>query len=160
MPAQVREASPRIARSTRTPARICTAIRGALLLSLAISASAAAQLDDDEVWLDGPPYDPASTQPGSDRVVPNVAVGGNGRIIVAWQASTTSWDIYARVFEADGTAVGNPFLVNTTTTDAQTAPRVAAAPDGTFTVVWVHAFDPARDGDARGASVYSIRSRT
>ena len=118
---------------------------------LLLSPAAGAQLAEDEEWFDGP----TSVQPGSDRTVPDVAVGGNGRTVVAWQVNTNGQDIYARVFEADGTPVDDPFLVNTTLTDEQADPRVAAGPDGTFTVVWVNTFDP-----VRGANEYSVRSRT
>jgi hypothetical protein len=88
---------------------------------------------------------------------PAVAALKNGGFVVAWvseqQRSTApvlgtnstyymagsivvpSVDIYARLFQSDGTASGNEFIVNTDGNPCAN-PAVAAASDGTFMVAW------------------------
>ena len=84
-----------------------------------------------------------------------VAVLTDGRIVVTWfsETSGTAGDgsgrgIFARLFEADGTAVGGEFQVNTATFTTQDAARVAALADGTFVVVWDD--DSGIDGSSTG----------
>jgi hypothetical protein len=73
----------------------------------------------------------------------SVAVGRDGGFVVAWLSegslgSDSSYlSIQARRFGADGLALdAAEFQVNTYTTYRQFDPRVAAAPDGSFVVVW------------------------
>lgn len=137
-------------------------------VSTLVASMAFAQLGENEVWFDGPPYDdPAcqgpnelDCQPGSDRTVPDVDVDALARTVVAWRVNDNGGDIYARRFDYGGNALEDPIAV---ATDAcrQNDPGVAAGHDGSFLVVWIHAFDPS-NGDCPGtlrADVYSIRSR-
>ena len=66
-----------------------------------------------------------------------VAANDTGRIVV-WSGDGPgdSQGIYARRFGADGAALGDSFLVNTTIQGDQDAPAVAMATDGSFVVVW------------------------
>ena len=83
---------------------------------------------------------------------PAVAAFNNGNFIVAWvsdEQRTTqavdgsgtagsgynSADIYARVFNSAGAALGNEFLVNTATNICAN-PTVATAADGTYIIAW------------------------
>ena len=82
---------------------------------------------------------------------PAVAAFPNGNFIVVWvsekeRSSTTisgdtltsgsdSVDIYARLFDANGNALSGEYRVNTGT-NVCANPSVAAASDGTYTVVW------------------------
>jgi Ca2+-binding RTX toxin-like protein len=77
-----------------------------------------------------------------------------GGFVVAWHAATDGEGvgIFARRFDATGTAVGNPFLVNTNTAGAQWYAAVAAQGGGAFVVAW--ASDP-QDGSSSG--VYAQR---
>jgi Ca2+-binding RTX toxin-like protein len=77
---------------------------------------------------------------------PSIALA-DGRFMVTWESSDItnspgdSLDgdgtcIRGRVFNADGTAVGNDFIVNSTTEGDQEEPSVTALADGRFVVMW------------------------
>ncbi|MBC7855567.1 MAG: hypothetical protein IAF94_19225 [Pirellulaceae bacterium] len=78
-----------------------------------------------------------STSRGFD---PTVAVDQSGNFVVVFKAngSADSSGIYARRFQANGTPIGNEFLVNAASTDKQTDTSIAMAPDGRFVVTWTH----------------------
>lgn len=74
-----------------------------------------------------------------DQRLPSVAVLADGRLVAVWATlsdTTDRYDIYARFLDADGTPIGEPFLVNTTTASDQIKPQVVALPGGGFSVVW------------------------
>ena len=70
------------------------------------------------------------------------AVGGlaNGNFVVTWiselQRSSGSVDVYARIFNATGTAVSGEFPVNPGATNICANPVVAGSPQGGFAVAW------------------------
>ena len=71
---------------------------------------------------------PASTH----QTTPALATLANGGWIVVWASNeSTSSDIYGRIYEPDGSALGFDFVVNKLNSGAQTAPSVAGFPDGT-----------------------------
>lgn len=88
---------------------------------------------------------------------PAIAALGNGRFVIAWEdASASGGDtsgraIRAQVFDFDGSAYGNEFLVNTTTTDNQTGPSITALADGRFVVGWSDVSDNGPDPSTSGA---------
>ncbi|MDQ7076633.1 MAG: hypothetical protein Q9M45_02115 [Robiginitomaculum sp.] len=57
----------------------------------------------------------------------------------------------AQRFNAAGTKNGNEFLVNTTVTNTQSQPSVAALSNGNVTIAWRD--DSATGGDTSGAAV-------
>jgi hypothetical protein len=70
---------------------------------------------------------------------PRMAALPGGRYVVVWEhwpPGTVIGDVSARLFDADGNALAPEFAVNTYTTLSQGKPRVAAADDGRFVVVW------------------------
>lgn len=70
------------------------------------------------------------------------AVGlSDGRFAIAWtkrpaDSSADGWDIYARILNNDGTAAGDPILVNSITDNRQDNAAIAALPGGGFAVAW------------------------
>ncbi len=67
----------------------------------------------------------------------DVAIAGDGSFVVVWQQDDADQaGVFARQYTGSGTPLAAEFAVNTTTTGAQTAPRVAIATTGAFTVVW------------------------
>lgn len=70
----------------------------------------------------------------------NVAIDGQGNFVVVWEDQSGNdgggWGIYGRRFAADGTPLGNDFVVNTTTSLDQSAPAIAMNAAGNFVVVW------------------------
>lgn len=72
-----------------------------------------------------------------------------GRFVVTWTSSTqdgSDHGVYARLYEADGTARTGEILVNTTTSNAQKSPSLAVTADGSFVVAW----EGEGNGDATG----------
>jgi len=71
---------------------------------------------------------------------PAVAALTNGNFVVVWvselQRTSASVDIYARLFDSSGNAIGNEFPVNTSTTNLCANPAVAGSPQGGFAVAW------------------------
>jgi Ca2+-binding RTX toxin-like protein len=75
----------------------------------------------------------------------------DGRFVVAWrnEVGAGNTDVYARIYNANGTPASAEFLVNTVTANAQSEPAIAAAPDGGFLITWTNDFS-ATDQDIRG----------
>lgn len=81
----------------------------------------------------------------------SVAALSDGRFIVAWTTGDPLQDgdpsaIKARVFNEDGTAASDEFLVNAETVSAQVMPRITELADGRILVGW-QTFDATQDGD-------------
>lgn len=81
------------------------------------------------------------------------AVLADGRFMVTWR-STEAGDgsgntIRGRLFESDGSAVGNDFVVNSTGQGDQRDPAIAALSDGRFVAAW----ESADTGDGSGECV-------
>ncbi|HVM50201.1 MAG TPA: hypothetical protein VMU04_19390 [Candidatus Acidoferrum sp.] len=75
---------------------------------------------------------------------PAIAALSNGRFVIVWVSEQERWtdlagppsvDIYGRVYDVYGSAVGNEFLVNTSSNICAN-PSVAAGSDGGFIVTW------------------------
>jgi Ca2+-binding RTX toxin-like protein len=69
---------------------------------------------------------------------PSTTALADGRFVITWQSDEGGGDndIRARLFNLDGTAAGNDFVVNTTTVNDQIVPSVTALADGRFVVTW------------------------
>jgi len=85
----------------------------------------------------------------------------DGRFVVAWVSNVIDGptDILGRLFNADGSPVGDEFVINSTTDGLQVEPSIAALPGGGFVVAY-DSFDlpsapdmRARIFDANGAPV-------
>ena len=87
----------------------------------------------------------------NDQRTPAVATDVNGNFVVMWDSCNgTDFDVYARRFDAAGTALGNEFQVNTTSAGNQEQGGIAMAPDGRFAIGWASA---GQDGSGVGAYV-------
>jgi len=86
----------------------------------------------------------------NDQVAPTVAALPDGHFVVTWHSDDNGSGnlIRARLFNADGTAAGDDFVVNSTTANDQLQPTVTALPDGHFVVTW-HSNDNGSDYDIR-----------
>jgi hypothetical protein len=89
-----------------------------------------------------------------ERDQENVALAAlpGGGFVAAWesfrQISTGSNDdVFARLFDADGVAVSDEFLVNQELESNQTFPSIAVRHDGSFVIVWTSNL---QDGDREG----------
>ncbi len=91
------------------------------------------------------------------QLIPTITALADGRFVVAWTDGSKSGDdpsdfaLRAQVFNADGSKSGAEFLVNTTTTGAQSTATITALADGRFVVAWTDA--SASGGDTSGFAV-------
>jgi hypothetical protein len=70
---------------------------------------------------------------------PSVATGQDGGLVVAWMSVGQDGSlegIFGQRYDSAGAPAGNEFRVNSYTTGRQFVSSVAAAPDGSFVVVW------------------------
>jgi hypothetical protein len=71
---------------------------------------------------------------------PTVTALADGRFTVTWMSDDrgdgSGSCIRGRLFNADGNAAGNDFIVNSTTQDAQYTQSIASLADGRFIVTW------------------------
>jgi len=82
----------------------------------------------------------------------DAAVAGlaNGGFVAVWERTDgDSGGVYARRFNADGSAAGDTFLVPTVIAASQYKPSVAGFPDGRFIINWTSI---GQDGDTTGQS--------
>ncbi|HEY6508524.1 MAG TPA: DUF2341 domain-containing protein, partial [Vicinamibacterales bacterium] len=82
---------------------------------------------------------------------PSVAMDASGNFVVAWRSNNqdgSGTGIYARRYNAAGTALSAEFRVNSTTANAQDNPTIAMNASGAFVVIWASA---GQDGDLMGA---------
>ncbi|MGQ0675050.1 MAG: calcium-binding protein [Rhodospirillales bacterium] len=86
----------------------------------------------------------------SGRTTPDVVELSGGGFVVVWQSSGqdgSSWSVYMQQYDAAGVKIGTETRVNTTTSNAQEAPAIAALNNGGFVVAWE---STAQDGDLDG----------
>lgn len=79
---------------------------------------------------------------------PTVTALQDGGFMMAWSGGSLGGDteVWAQRFAADGTAIGDYFVVNQTTSGSQDAVTLSARPDGGFVIAWqttgTSAYDP------------------
>ncbi len=118
--------------------------RSRIPVALAWVASLAAPFLNLGLWLRpataqllGPEFQVNTFTPYS-QTRPAVAADGSGNFVVVWHdPQDGSWSgVFGQRFDSAGSRVGSEFLVNTTTTNLQTWPTVAADGAGGFIVAW------------------------
>ncbi|WP_441276863.1 T1SS-143 repeat domain-containing protein [Tardiphaga sp. 172_B4_N1_3] len=74
---------------------------------------------------------------GGSQDTPSVVGLKGGGFLVVW-SSQTDWeaDIKGQLYDANGSAVGNKFVINTTVIGSQLVPDTVALADGGFVVTW------------------------
>ena len=71
------------------------------------------------------------------QLTPSASMDGAGNFVISWSTATAQlYDVYARRYNASGTALGDEFVVNVTLTGSQLNPVVAMDTDGDFVVAW------------------------
>lgn len=99
-----------------------------------------------------------NTTTAGDQSYPVSAGLANGGFVSVWQSQNqdgSGYGIYGQVFDGNGSKVGNEFLANTTTTNDQTDPSIAALNDGGFVVSWTSA---GQDGSGTGIYAQTFNS--
>ncbi len=80
-----------------------------------------------------------NTTTANDQMAPAIAVAADGHYVVVWQSDRQDGSkngVYARVFNADGSARTGEILINNNKTDEQMLPSVAIDASGRFVVAW------------------------
>ncbi|MDB3929655.1 flagellin [Paracoccaceae bacterium] len=81
-----------------------------------------------------------NTDQNGDERYSEVTSLTDGGYVVTWYSNThtddTNYGVHGQRFDASGAAVGSQFLVNSTTTNAQIYPMIAALADSGFVVTW------------------------
>jgi len=88
---------------------------------------------------------------------PAIAMNAAGYFVVVWDGDPELAgrdDIHARLFDPNGTPLGEQFTVNTTVDGAQQYPHVAMSGRGEFVIVWESRVDP---NDAGGRDIFGQR---
>ncbi|MDH3966769.1 MAG: hypothetical protein OEU56_07085 [Rhodospirillales bacterium] len=97
----------------------------------------------------------------SAQTFPAVAMDADGDFVVVWQSlgqDGDNWGVFARRYDAAGTAQGTEFRINTETSSAQRSPALAMDPDGDFVVVWAsRGQDDPLDNSYGGYGIYARR---
>ncbi|UQD75602.1 AIDA repeat-containing protein [Bradyrhizobium japonicum] len=102
-----------------------------------------------------------NTQTNGSQASPVVTGLSNGGFVVSWQdQNSTSGDIKAQIYGANGAPVGGEFLINSVTANNQNTPAITGLPNGGFVVAWTNQGSSAPDVkaqvyDASGAKVGS-----
>ncbi|EKE08878.1 MAG: hypothetical protein ACD_16C00240G0002 [uncultured bacterium] len=78
----------------------------------------------------------------ANHFFPSIAGLANGNAFVAWHGDQTGdFDVYARLFAANGTGFPSEFRINTVTSGQQTNPSVAGLQNGNAFVAWQGDYD-------------------
>ena len=91
-----------------------------------------------------------NTETSGDQTDAQVVALNQGGFVVTWESKDQDGDgagVYAQRYDANGNTAGSEFQVNTTTTDDQETPVLAALGDGGFVIVWQ---SRSQDGDGKG----------
>jgi hypothetical protein len=82
----------------------------------------------------------ANTHTADDQQHPAIARGNDDTFVVVWQSfdqvGSFDFDIYGRRLTSTGQVNGTEFLVNSTTSDDQTAPAIVGSATGGYLVAW------------------------
>ena len=78
-----------------------------------------------------------NTQTTGSQASPTITALSTGGFVVSWQdQNSTSGDIRAQVYNANGTPSGSELSINTVTTGNQNTPTITALANGGFAVAW------------------------
>lgn len=80
-----------------------------------------------------------NTNTAFDQIRPRIAMSAEGDFVITWATvNIGSYGIYAQRYHANGSAVGNEFLVNTDTAGYPISPAIAMDVDGDFVITWAN----------------------
>ena len=89
-----------------------------------------------------------NTSTASSQGEPSVAMAETGQFIIVWSGpDPDAYGIYGQLYDSSGNAIGNEFLVNTSTAGYQSEPSVSMSNSGDFIITWI---SPDQDGDNYG----------
>jgi len=89
-----------------------------------------------------------------DQANPTVTTLDNGSFVVSWQSNhqvENGYDIYAKIYSADGVVLKSDFLLNSVTDSEQATPNITNLSNGGFATSWVTT-------DATGIASIAVRT--
>ena len=99
---------------------------------------------------------PINTEINSDQKNPDIAMNADGDFVVVWQSDgnatedSSGFGVFGQLYSADGSKIGNEFLVNTEINADQLNPSVAMDANGNFVVIWQSDGNAAEDNSVYG----------
>ncbi len=93
---------------------------------------------------------PINTTTANDQDTSAIAALPNGNFVVTWESEGQDGNrngVYGRIFDANGNAQTNEFLINITTNDRQENSAITALANGNFVVTWG---SQGQDGNNKG----------
>ncbi len=90
-----------------------------------------------------------NTHTAGNQYDPHIAINDSGDFVVVWTDNILDGNltgVFARIYDSNGTPLGDEFQVNTYTTGHQRRPSVAMGDTGNFMVLW----ESQQDGDGFG----------
>jgi hypothetical protein len=96
----------------------------------------------------------STTAPGPTRESDCVGLA-DGRFVITWSGTSAAngYEVYGRVYNANGSAAGAEFVVNTTSPGSQMFPTLGNLANGGFVAVWASDIVGSRDEGLR-ARIY------
>ncbi|MDW3223931.1 MAG: Ig-like domain-containing protein [Paracoccaceae bacterium] len=95
----------------------------------------------------------------STQNAPDVTAAADGGWLVTWQSNQaedgSGLSVLAQSFAADGSRIGESFIVNEKTTSSQFNPAVTTLADGRVAAVWVSITSGGNAGDGSGNGVFT-----
>ena len=121
--------------------------------------------DGDQYGIFGQRYDSTGAATGAEFQINTTSAGeqqkpsvtglADGSFVVTWQSKDQDgdhWGVYGQRYDSAGSPAGGEFQINTTTTDEQKEPSIAALDDGGFVVTW-----QSKDQDGDKFGIYGQR---
>ena len=102
-----------------------------------------------------------NTNNPNNQSTTSIALLANDNYVVTWSDDNPAAldnslsGVYARIYKADGTAVGNEFLINQNTDGDQYNSAIATSATGKFVVTWVSNFETGDPGNGIRARVFN-----
>jgi hypothetical protein len=109
-----------------------------------------------------------NTYTESEQKMSSTTALSDGGFVVTWQSAnqydsaggTHAKDVYAQMYNADGTTQGSEFLVNTTTGGSQDYASITALNDGGFVITWTSTNGQDDYGEGIYAQMYNADGTT
>ncbi|WP_111542566.1 calcium-binding protein [Mesorhizobium kowhaii] len=93
------------------------------------------------------------------QYTPVITALADGRFVATWSSTDTGdgdgYCVRARIYNADGSAAGSDFIVNSTATSNQSSPAITALADGRFAATWQSGDTGDGDDDCMRARIYN-----
>ena len=105
-----------------------------------------------------------NTYISQDQVWPSIATNSDGSFIIVWssysQIQRSCYEIFGQKFDANGNKEGGEFQISPSNKNSKRFPSIAAAPNGSFIVVWESELDHGAGVEIYGQRLDVNRNKT